>query len=714
MLKSTHFLIAASMIAVSFGTAAQAQQVQEIVVTAQKRAENLQDVPISITAVTSESLRASGVNSVDAITMSTPGIVMTRQSAAVTVYIRGVGTIGGQAGNEGAIAMFVDGVYQPSMSGTTLALNNIDRIEVLKGPQGTLYGRNATGGAINVITRTPSEETAVEADFSYGNYDTVEANTYFTTGLAPGVAIDLAAYYSNQGKGFGTNLTTGSDVNTRRDWAVRSKLLLELGEATRITLSGDYSRSQGSFGIANRIVPPGRSVDGAPFEGGFYDTRGDVDPEVKNDLYGVGGRIEHEFDSVKLTSITAYRRVKSFTHGDLDMTPLPLVEYPLLEKTRQLTQEIQLASDNTDGLQWVVGAFYLDGKGGYDPYILFGGLFAPAYGLRNEVFQKTKSYSLYGQATYPLTDATNLTLGARYTIDKRRLGGTMYQINMDQSLTPLVLLSGRETYKKPTWRIALDHHINDDFMLFGSYSRGFKSGIYNLSNPTDPPVQPETLDAFEIGTKADLFDRRLRFNAAIFYYKYKNMQLNKIENATQRLFNAASAENYGLEVDMTAVLSEYISLNGGFQYVHARYEKFENGPVSIPNPTGGNGAVDCVANPAGCDLSGNTLNNTPTWSGNIGVDIRVPIGEGELTSNINAMYNDGFYWEPDNRIKQNSYVLLNGQIRYTFPGDQVSVRVFGRNLLKEKYFVQLSETAFGDLATAAPARTYGVGFGFKF
>lgn len=724
-----YLLVSCSLIGAC--ASAQAQEVEsavigDIVVTAQKRAENLQDVPIAIAAVGADALKASSTNSLDAISQVAPGVVGIRSSAATNFYLRGIGTASGNAGAESPVATFVDGVYMPSLSGTTLALNNIERIEVLKGPQGTLYGRNATGGAVNVITRTPSFTPGMEAEISYGNLDTIGGNFYGTAGLSETIAADFAFYYNNQRDGFGRNVTTGNDNNRRKDIAFRGKLLWEATDALTFTLAGDYSQNKGPFGVSHRLYPGSVGVDGSTFNLGFWDTQGNIDSYVNTKLYGGSLKAEYEFSSMTLTSISAYRRVEGFLYGDLDMGPLPIFEYPLTERGRQFTQELQLSSAGDGPFQWTVGAFYLDSQGGFSRWQVQGsfidGLIAanqlPAGTtfLRNRAMMKTKSYSAFGQGTYALSDATNLTVGLRYTRDERAMDATLY-LGIDDVPVQVGTVDDQHNSEKPTWRLALDHHFTDDVMAYASYSRGFKSGLYNTSSPADPPVRPEQLDAYEIGFKSKLLGRRLQINGSAFYYDYKDLQVTKIEGSTQRLLNAGKAESYGIELEAQARITPNLSFNGAVNWLHARYKDFEDAPISIPNPAGGNTFRPCTpddGNADGCAVNGNHMVASPEWTASASINYEQDIGVGMLGLNVGMTYSGSYFFEPDNRVKQKNYALFNGQIKWTAPSGNYYVRAFGSNLTNKKYYAYVTQTDFGDLSQVAPGRTYGIGLGVIF
>ena len=255
---------------------------REIVVTAQRRNENIQDVPISITAVSGEALRTSGVVSTQDISLITPGLQFQQAVGNSSPFIRGVGSQAVGPGNEASVATYIDGVYLASGAGGLFSLNGIERIEVLKGPQGTLFGRNATGGLVHIITRDPTFEPGFEGSVGYGNYDTFEARAYATAGLASNIAFNVAGFYRRQGDGFGRNLVTGRDVNRAdREMAARGKLLFRPSADTRIRLAADYNESRGTSLVSVRPFPGSVSIAGAIFQGRYWDIASDFQPRVQ-------------------------------------------------------------------------------------------------------------------------------------------------------------------------------------------------------------------------------------------------------------------------------------------------------------------------------------------------------------------------------------------------------------------------------------------------
>lgn len=731
---------------------ADAPSLEEIVVTAQKRSENIQDVPIAISAVTASSLAEAGIRSTQDLSTAVAGLNVTRTTEATVFTLRGIGTQGGSTGQDSAVATFVDGVYMPSMAGATFALNNIERIEVLKGPQGTLYGRNATGGAVNVITKTPQQKFSMDAALGYGDHQTMEGNLYMTGGLATGIAADVAVYYRNQDKGFGFNRVIGQDVNKVRDIMVRSKILFDLGPDTKFTLAGDYGRTSGSFAISYRPVPTSQLLNGTGYAqflaagNGYYDSQSEFLPAIDTKMYGGSAKLEHHMGDVSLTNIVAFRGSKGFQRVEVDATALKVIDAPLFNQENQWTEELQLAYDHGP-IKAIAGFFFMDAKSQYNPFQIIGLAIGSAPGPDRLVIyskQSTKSYAGFGQVTWEFAPDTNLTVGGRYTVDQRKLHATQSVAIMPDPSTvcdqycretggfviPLGTIDQAKDFKKATWRLALDHKFSSDLMVYGSYSRGFKSGVFNLTSPGDAPAKPETLDAAELGFKSTI-GGRIRFNAAAFYYKYKNIQAFQVNGASTTLTNAASAEIYGADFDFRAELGAGLSLNGSGALMHHRYGNFPVATVSfLSRPAGaptyagytpglGNYVFPTCSDPAHtgkfyCSATGNKLVNTPDFTFNLGINHEADVAGGKLSTSVNWAYSSGFYWAVDNRLKQEAFSLFNAQMIWSAPDDRYNLRVWGRNLGNKKYFATVNENGSGDIGAPAAGRTYGVSLGFHF
>ena len=695
-------------IAIAYSGAAQAQDandnasgndIGEIIVTAQKRSENLQKVPIAITAVTGRDLSSAGVSDMLNLQQKAPGLYIGTGVATALVFVRGVGTQNPSIGDESSVATYIDGVYQASPAANLFNLNNLERIEVLKGPQGTLFGRNATGGLVNIITRTPKFQPHLEATISYGNHARLESAAYGTGPISEKVAVDLAVQYTNQADGFGTNIQTGNDINKAREYSIRSKMLIEASDAAKFTLAGYYSRTKSSLGIGRRLAPGAVGIDGSTFTGGFFDvdTRLDAFNDVKR--YGGSGRVDLDLGGVSLVSITAYQRDDADLVLTQDAVRPTIVDVNYVAGNRFFTQELQLLSDNDSRFSWIAGAFFMKGRAFYDPLGLSGGGVGGALDIFSEV--KMTSISGFVQGNYAISDKTKLTAGVRYSSDKRSIDGRLV-------LNGAVIQTDDRSkrWSEPTWRLSLDHQFTPDLLVYASYNRGFKSGVFSTAQLGAPAADPEKLDAYEVGFKFTNDARTFRLNAATFLYKYKDIQLTKTQGGSLLILNAARATLKGADVDAEAVLTDNLTLTLGGAYVDTRYDSFLNGPTYTPNPAGGNTI-------GSADLAGNRLIRTPKFTGNIGLKANVPIGDNRLTAQANVYYSGSFFFEAENRLKQGSYATLGGEIAYEI-GQRWRVFAFGRNLTNTKYLVFGESGGLGDIVSAAPGRLFGAGAGFRF
>lgn len=670
--------------------------IEEVIVTAQRRAENLQSIPISVSVITATTSQELGVDGTSSLESAVPGLEFTRSLNNATPSLRGIGTNpAAPAGDESAVAMYVDGVYISSPAAVIFSFNNIDQIEVLKGPQGTLFGRNATGGVIQVITRDPTQAPSVDFNVGYGNYNTVTTNLYATAGITPTIAADIAVHYENQMNGWGKNLFTGQDAFTGYDGGVRSKWLFTPEGDTKITFSADYERGRTQEGVAFHPVPGALFLDGETRYAGFYNINSD--PSSYADTYQEGAslKVDQNFAWAKLVSISSYRQGVSYVEYDEDQTPLPLFNVALNSTDQTITQELQLLSLPDSAIQWIGGLFYFHDLAKYDPLGITGLFIAPLTSIDIYNTQSSASYAGFSQATATVAPDTRLTLGLRYTVDHRHVYG-------DEDSNFGVLVGGDQSvnYPKLTYKAALDHNFTPDVLGYLSYSTGFKSGLFNLPSPGSAPVKPETLDAYEIGLKNDLLDGKLRLNAALYYYKFHNLQVSILQNDTTTLENAAESESKGVDIDFQAAPFRNFRLMGAISYIHSTFTSFPDALLTSPNPVGGNAETIGSA-------TGNQTPRSPKWTANLGAHYVI----GEYSVNLSDYYNGGFYWDPDNRLRNPSYNLVNSSLDWTSQGGRWNVRLWGKNLLNKQYYTYESAAAVGDEGSPAPPLTFGATFG---
>jgi iron complex outermembrane receptor protein len=684
-------------------------QLNEIVVTSQRRAENLQTIPLSVTAATASELLNEGVTDTASLSLAVPGLSYTLGGNGATPFIRGVGTTINSVGNEASVATYVDGVYISSINAQLFELANIDRVEVMKGPQGTLFGRNATGGVIQIITKDPSLMPSADVHVGYGNYDTTSGSFYGTTGLGENVAVDLAVYGKNQADGWGTDLVTGQPTFTRHDFGGRSKLLWRPADSTRVLITADYNRTRNEDGLGYHVVPPGVGIDGVTRYNGFYNNYDDSNDHSDVRQGGLSLKVDQDLRVARLVSITSWRNVNGFEVIDQDATPLEVVRAPILQHDRTITQEVQFLSPDGASLPWIGGLYFYDDLAAYDPLGLQGEVAAPLEEIQIWSAQKSRSYAAFGQATPEIATDTHLTLGARFTKDDRAAAGSTLGLAGPQTL-PLASASQRTSWSRPTWRVAVDHRFTPDIMGYLSYDRGFKSGVYNLLTYFAPPVAPETLDAYQLGIKTELADHRMRVNAAAFYYDYKNIQVQEVFTGAINLVNAGAATMKGIDVDFAFLPIDAVTVRGGFEMMSGHYTNFKNAPFYSPTlgPSGASvgGNTQSVGNATGFDTV-----RTPNDTATVSVAYRVPAPRGSLSFVVSGYYNSGFSWDPDDRLRQSSFEVVNASVDWNAPKNGWSVRLWGSNLTGTQYCAYATGQTLLNSCAPAPPRTYGVTLG---
>jgi len=691
-----------------------------IVVTAQRRSERLQDVPIAVTALSAETLDAAGVDTLFDIGRVAPGVKIQQYNGSILPMIRGVSSKSVGAGLDLPIATYIDGVFIGSPFSTTTSFNNIERIEILKGPQGTLFGRNATGGLIQIVTRDPKQRLGGSVDFTVANFGTLRGQAYVTGGLSDTLAMDLALNASTQADGWGTNIATGQEVNKLyHEAAARSKLLFTPTDELEIRVSGDYAEQHNSRFAAQRpawgVVPP--APYGPPFVGDDFDIASDRQPDFRSRGGGGSLRVDYDLGGVELASITAYRESSYDLTFDSDYTAFPGRYSVVRGEDEQVSQELQLLSDSHSWLNWTAGLFYYWAIGRFDPVgtVTHGapsaiGSPGPETGRFTLASQSTESIAAYGQATAKLAEGLQLTLGLRFTHESRSLTASAYSVSPTGSLTVTTPEFDRSVeFDKLTWRVALDYDLTPDSMIYASFNRGFKSGGFNTLVITLPPYAPETLDAYEIGSK-NRFGGWLTLNAAAFYYDYRDIQVGRSINGLPGTYNAPGTEIYGADLDFIADVGSGLRLSGGYSYVHGRYLDFPGAPVATPLPGGGYSVG--IGN-----VEGNTTILSPEHTVSLAASYTVPIGSDELTFDADYSYTSRYFHEPDNVLSQDPSSLLSASIRYQMD-DGISVMLWGRNLTNEAVEVVGGVQTFGTLGLARASygepRTYGVTLSAKF
>jgi iron complex outermembrane receptor protein len=716
----------------------------EVVVTAQKRSENIQNVPISVSAVAATTLEDAHITNVSDLPLMVPALTISQNEDTLNIFMRGIGNPATTVGDEASVAVYIDGVYYPRLPQALLELNNIDHVEVLKGPQGTLFGRNATGGLIQIVTRDPSSTPTLHVDGGYGNYQTFTGNVYASDGFGENLAGDIALHDNHMGAGWGHNLYDGTNTNWADSKSARTKWVYKPTDGTKITLAYDYTQSA-TTQVLTGLQAPGYT-HGAPCGAtclpftppnntpypywGFYNSDDDS-PSGSNDISQGGSlKLEQDVSIAKLVSISALRNQIGALYNDPDYSPQPWFGAVLAYKEHSFSQELQMISKESSPFDWTLGLYYMHMLSEYDPGRLTGAEYQEAFSLPQGQFEiygaeSLDSYAAYTQETFHVTSDTNLTAGLRYTEDRVSANG--HNDITDQALGVDINTgnqSEHQNFDKITWRLALDHHFTDDLMSYISYNRGFKAGTFNIfpfsgsPNPPSPAVSPEVVDAFELGTKTDLLEHRLRASAALFYNKVGNLQVQTVrpigDPPVEEVFltNAAKARSYGLDLDLQALFTEQFAGHVSTTIQNPTYTSYPDAGKSIPVP-GGVGTELTTYN-----ASGQQLVYSPKYAVTLGVTYRLPTSVGEFGSGLDYAFTSGFPFNPDGDVNNGNVGLLSARVSFipAGAGSHWKFLVWGKNLTDKQYLDGSEEqnNRTGEVVTPAAPRTYGFTVSYDF
>jgi len=683
--------------------------IQDIVVTAQRRSERLQNVPIAVSAVTADKADTLRLDNPISLNSVIPSLNVTRTGVASLIYLRGLGSKSVGGGQEQPVGIYLDGLYIPAAYANVLSFNNIERIEVLKGPQGTLFGRNTTAGVIQIVTKDPTEQLSGNLGVGYGNYDTFSGKAWVAGPITDKIGVSLAAQGYDQGKGYGYNPVQKADSLIGSELNFRGKVVIRPDDRTKLTFSGGYFRSRSNYGLSLQPLP-GSAVlpqfGNAAFSGDVHDSDLSYSTFLTTTMGDASARVEHEFDNFIVSDLFGYTR--STLHGMLSVSPgASVVQVGQNIVTTSYSNELQVASSPSSPISWVAGLYYYHGNASVNqPLVLGAGPLQIGGAISHQTIE---SWAPFAQATAPLfSSATKLTLGIRYTSEDRKLYGTF-----TGPATALVSVSNPKPklhFGRFTYRAALSHNFTDDVMLYGSVSTGFKSGVYNMTSPTAPPVDPEKLIDYEIGLKIQAFERRLTVNTAAYYYDYTNIQVTKTQGGSSPtlLQNAGAAKLYGVEADVTIVPVRNLTLNASAGLEHTEFTSYPGAPNAIIGPAG-TGITTVI------DATGNRLPQAPKLTFSAGASYTIPTNVGRFVLNGNFYHNSGFFWEANNRLRQAAYQLVDGSLEWWSPSETFGVQLWAKNLFNEDYYaVQLSNANALDTGGGAPPRTFGATLKAKF
>lgn len=679
----------------------------DIIVTAQRRSERLQDVPISIAAFTGDQISERGVTTSKEIGQLTTGIVIATDDSAVVPFIRGIGSNTAILGEVGSVATYLDGVYLPEATGGIYELANLESIEVLKGPQGTLFGRNTSGGAINIRTKAPSFTTTGSFEASYGRFNAVNLRGFLSGPLSDTVAVSLASNYSSQ-DGYINDLVRGGKIDGAKRFAIRGAVLFRPTDRLDITLAGDYLHNDDPTGAAVSAVNGylGQTATSiVPF--GPRDYIGSIKPA--QDVVQAGGSLKAVYDLgfATLMSLSAYRYNRVNSAIEVDRTPAALIDLTDHRPAHVFSQELQLSSVGDGPFTWLFGGYYSDSDAAYGPVTLIGSL----AGGRTAIYNKAKStiYAVFANGTYKIGDF-EITGGLRYNKDVKSYIGSVNGF-------PIVTEGmARRTWNSVTPRAVLSYHPSRDLLLYASYTAGFKSGAFNTTAFALTPIDPEKVDAYEIGLKISPFPG-VTVNSALFWYERKNEQVQAQDPITglQNLENAARSRSKGAEIEITARPLPGLSLQAGVSYLDARYLSFPEAIVYTPRPVGPGMIPGSLGNSAtSTDISGERTERSPEWTATFAGSYKIELANGgSIVPSGNIYYSSSYIFGAGGRLRQPAYALVNAEVAWNLPNG-LTVAAWAKNLTDKTYYINYKSNAFSDSGTSNEPRTYGVRASYRF
>ncbi len=677
--------------------AADSAMIEEIIVTAERKESSLQATPIAISAFSESFLEESNISNIQDLAPYTPGLNFTKVSNFVQLNMRGIGLEQINLGGEPGVAFHQDGVYIARPFVNDAVFLDLARVEVLRGPQGTLYGRNATGGSVNVISNKPTEEFSGSVSLTLGNYDRVRAAALVNGALdGKGKVRGRLAIVTDTRDGYLDNLANGDDLEDNDTRSIRGQLAIDVSESLSVLLSADYMREDDT----GPMFRPGKIAGTAADLGGRLTSdpyKIYVDGPSDHDLNAKGASIQLDWNlgEIDLMSLTAYRENRFSLLSDLDGTDFFLLNEDLNESTEQFSQEFQISS-STGNLDWMMGAYYFREDG--DLYYAFP---IPLFGttIIFDSAQETRAYALFGQMTYQFNEDLSLTFGLRYS-DEDKKGNT----------TQVLFVAGRidveQNWDAWTPRIVLDYQINPDTFVYGSISRGFKTGGINTGSLQTAAYDPEFIWNYEVGLKSDLLDHRVRANLAAYYYKYEDLQVIQYAVGQSFIENAADADGRGIEAELQFAVSEFFRVDVALSYLRAEFDKYSTDDSFRP-------ALGRL------DLSGNSLPRAPEFTASLVAQYDIPLkGNSQLSIRGEYQHQDEFYFTSFNTnfAQGGEFNIFNAQISYRSQDDRWNLAMYGRNLTNEEYeqATTVSGINGGTLEQYGAPRTYGFQARYQF
>lgn len=703
-----------------------ASGIQDIVVTATRTGETqLQRTPVAMAVLSGDSLSSRNAVNVKDLVNLTPNMSVGQTTANAQIYVRGIGSNNVFTGSDPSVTVQSDGVYIARAYSQFSDFVDIDRIEVLRGPQGTLYGRNSIGGTINLISRKPGDELVGKAQLTVGNYSAVQAQAYISGPIVPGVVqASLAGNYIRH-DAYVDNIVPGKpDIGAANRGGLRGQLRITPSDSVELITRADWSKGDERIDAYAHIRAP---VAAAPLAsstvGNLRKVALDNPPRNRTKGHGIAQEINVELNpALTFKSLTAYRYSHYHFTGDTDATEIPFNQATQFDNSKQFSQEFNLVLQ-TDKLQAIAGAYYFREKdNGVFLVDIAPSILTPA---ANSAFStispriKSESKAVFVQGTYHITDELGITAGLRYTRDKKTINQTYLRTSQNPAtfgapVPPFPFTgSSTRTYDAFTPKFGIDYQVSRHFFLYASATRGYKSGGVNFvaSNPLALAFGPEKIWAYEAGLKSDWFENRLRVNVTAFRYNYTDLQVQTtITAGLISIANAATARTNGLEIETTAKPIPNLTLSANLALLDTEYGSFPNASVPntyIPYVTG-----NPRFNPATrlFNASGNRLNLAPRTSFSLSgrYDVDMPSGTAFIRGDYR--HQSRSFNEPTNvRISsQKAYGILNLGLGYESDRGGWSAQLIGKNVLNKQYLISIVSSGLVPNGVAGDPRTVAI------
>ncbi|WP_082594604.1 TonB-dependent receptor [Sphingomonas sp. Root710] len=714
----------------------------DIIVTAEKRSNSAQRTPIAVTALTGDALAQAQVRTLTDMQQLVPAFKMGENDGYAQLHIRGIGSSGFLPTAEGAVAVNSNEVYVSRPIAQLAGMFDVSAVEVLKGPQGTLYGRNATAGSVNISTARPTNEWSGFVRAMVGNYRAVNLEGAVGGPVAGDAILVRVAGFIDKHSGYGKNLVTGTDISDKDAWGVRGTVVVKPTEDITGTLIYEhykqddrgaalhYFGATGTTGLPGALgTPPVFAQLGGYAASDLQDVVSPRDPKFRLRVDAITGILEWDLGAVSLKSITGYRDQNSLTFTPLGAGSNVDAFFIAGEPAHQFSQELQL-NYSSDRLKATAGLYYFREKDasipGASPFArsLLNRFFGiPEDGTPDYIVDfvevggtiKTRAKAAFAQATYEVVDNLSITAGVRASKESKEaflINGfsltTPYVSNSPYSNdTPLppVTAEPKVSFKSTTPKFGIQYQMNSRTMLYASYSKGFKSGGYDVSTVA-PAFEPEKLTAYEAGIKTTTADNMLRFNAAAFWYDYTNLQVLQVVGPVVVTTNAATARVYGVEAQIDAILSDQFKLEASGSYLNTKYKSY----------IGPDGARPLLAS---VDFSGNHLNNAPEFQMYLAGTYSWDLGAGSMAARVDGEYSSRYYFTPANLnlLSQKPYAKINASLTYKSDA-RWQVTAFVKNItdITTKTSGVVNTPILGSPAQGAisPPRTFGLEAKYSF